>query len=319
MKPVVLVTAIGTVTATAIVTELKKTDEYYIIGADINQKDEIATSVDVDEFHVFPPIADSDAYLHFVLEFCEEYRVKYYYAVLDKEVVNISKNRASFENIGTKLCVVNYEFARLCHFKNDFSEWILKNHPNLAIKEYRFDEIKDEKFPVFIKPVEGVSSTDCRKIDTIEEFKAAYYPEQIHSEILVQEYIAGNYITVDLVRNKKTGQKMQIQRKELLRNGNGCGIAVEIIDDPVLTETCDLLMEELDLNGVANAEFFYTAGGYKIIEINPRFSAGSLFSCMSGINTIINAREIADDEDCTFGPISIGSHFAERYVPYQMD
>ena len=133
MKPVVLVTAIGTVTATAIIKEIKKTEQYHIIGADINKKEEIATSLDVDEFYTFPPIADLDAYLQFVFEFCREHKVSYYFAVLDKEVVLISKHRKAFGDIGTQLCVVNYEFAEICHYKNAFSEWIVHNMPDIAI------------------------------------------------------------------------------------------------------------------------------------------------------------------------------------------
>lgn len=104
MKPVVLVTAIGTVTATAIVTELKKTNEYYLIGADINPENQIATSLDVDEYHVFP-YASNDDYLDFVLDFCKQHKVDYYYAVLDIEVVKISRARDKFAEIGTKLCM----------------------------------------------------------------------------------------------------------------------------------------------------------------------------------------------------------------------
>ena len=171
MKPVVLVTAIGTVTATAIVTELKKTNEYYLIGADINPENQIATSLDVDEYHVFP-YASNDDYLDFVLDFCKQHKVDYYYAVLDIEVVKISKARDKFAEIGTKLCMANYEYCSTCHFKNSFNEWIRNNVPEVYIKTYQtYDEIKE--FPVFIKPVEGVASSGCRPVHTMEELKEA--------------------------------------------------------------------------------------------------------------------------------------------------
>ena len=80
--------------------------------------------------------------------------------------------------------------------------------------------------------------------------------EEIGSKILVQDYIVGNNITVDCVRSRKTGQKIQVQRREILRNSNGCGIAVKIIYNKKLEEICDELMERLDLNGVVNIEFF---------------------------------------------------------------
>ena len=175
------------------------------------------------------------------------------------------------------------------------------------------------EYPLFIKPVEGVASQGCRKINSYEELSLAVDANEIGKEMIVQDFVNGQNITVDCIRNKKTGQKAQVQRRELLRNANGCGIAVEIFEDEKLTRICDYFMEALDLNGVINIEFFYTGKDYRIIEINPRLSAGSIFSCMAGINTVINTMKIADGEKCDFGPISIGSHFAERYEAYRMD
>lgn len=324
MKPVILVTAIGTATATAIVVELKKTNKYYIIGADINPKNQVATSKDVDEYHVFPT-ALSENYLSFVLDFCKEHNVDYYYAVLDNEVVKVSKRRQEFLDIGTKVCMANYEFSKTCHFKNTFNDWVDSNVPEIAIKTYRcFDEINENAFPVFIKPVEGVASKGCKEVSTLERLKEEVPQKKFNKEIIVQECIVGEILTVDLIRSKTTMQKAQIQRKELLRNANGCGIAVEIIRIPELEAICDELMEKLDLDGVANAEFFFIEKEngqklFKIIEINPRFSAGSRYSCMAGINTVLNAKRIADGEVCEFGEIAVGKHFAERYEVYQMD
>ena len=315
----VLVTAIGTVTATAIVKELKKTGSYHLIGADINNQNEVATSLDVDEYYKFPYATD-ESYVDFALDFCKEHAVDYYFAVLDKEVVRISRHRAEFEAIGTKLCTVNYEFAAVCHYKNVFGEWIENNIPEIAVKEYRsIESIRQAAFPLFIKPNEGVASAGCKKIDSFEELQSLVKPDEIGKTILVQEYVEGRNITVDCVRNRKSGQSCQIQRRELLRNSNGCGIAVEIIYDPELQRICSFLIEKLDLDGVINIEFFETENGYKIIEINPRFSAGTLYSCMAGVNTVINAIQIADGNPCTFDEISVGAHFAERYEAYRMD
>lgn len=315
----VLVTAIGTVTATAIVKELKKTGRFHIIGADVNKQNEIATSLDVDEFYQFPYAAGED-YIPFALSFCREHAVDYYYAVIDKEVVSLARNRDSFLAVGTKLCVVNYEFARICHYKDVFGAWIEENIPEVAIREYKsLEEAQQAPFPLFIKPNEGAASAGCRKIENYSELLAFVDKNQIGKTILVQDHIEGMNITVDCVRNRKTGQKIQIQRRELLRNANGCGIAVEIFRDGRLEQICDALIEGLDLNGVVNIEFFETGDGYRIIEINPRFSAGTLYSCMAGVNTVLDAMRITDGEPCELGEIAVGAHFAERYEAYRMD
>lgn len=319
MKKKVLVTAIGTVTATAVVRQLKKTGNYYIIGADINKQHEIATSLDVDEYQVFP-LATASTYLEFAIAFCKEHKVDYYFAVIDKEVVKISEARDKFEEVGTKLCVVNYDFAKACHFKDRFGEWIRENLPEVAIKEYKsFSEAQTAEYPLFIKPSEGVASAGCRRIDSFKELEASVKEEELGSEYILQDFVEGTNITVDCLRNRKTGQKLQIQRRELLRNSNGCGIAVEIFHNDELERICDTLMEKLDLNGVVNMEFFETDKGYRIIEINPRFSAGTLYSCMSGGNTVLNAIHIAEGEPCEYGKIEVGAQFAERYEPYRMN
>lgn len=315
----VLVTAIGTITATSIVRELKKTGQFYIIGADINQRNEIATSLDVDEYHTFPYSVNED-YIPFALKFCKNHQVGYYYAVIDREVVNVSKNRSAFEAVGTKVCVANYEFARICHFKNLFSSWINEHIPDIAIREYTdLAEAKDADYPLFIKPSEGVASTGCKRIESYQELALAVEDKAIGQNILIQDFVEGKNITVDCIRNRQSAQIFQIQRRELLRNSNGCGIAVEIFNNPELTEICNKLMIGLDLNGVVNMEFFETERGYKIIEINPRFSAGTTYSCMAGINTVLNAMRIADGQECISGEIAIGAHFAERYEAYRMD
>lgn len=319
MKKIALVTAIGTVTSSAIIKILKELNNFYIIGADINNKNEIATSLDVNEYYKFP-YATREDYVSFAIKFCKEHHVNYYFAVIDKEVVNVSKNRDRFIEIGTKVCVVNYEFAEICHFKNIFGDWISERMPQIAIKEYKsLEEARQASYPLFIKPVEGVASTGCKKIKNYDELIAVIDSDEIAKKMLILDYIEGTNITVDCIRNKKSGQKTQIQRRELLRNSNGCGIAVEIFYEEKLAQICDTLMEELDLNGVANIELFDTEDGYKIIEINPRFSAGTMYSYMAGINTVKNAMLIVDECSCVFGEIATGAHFAERYEVYRMD
>lgn len=319
-KQVILVTAAGTVTASHIIKELNSAGGYYVIGADINPANQIATSADVDEFHVFPPaIYDLEGYVTFVLDFCKQKHVEYYYATIDEEVANLSAHRAMFESLGVRLCIANDYLIDICHYKDKFNQWVAQEIPEIAIKTYKtVEEIEDTSFPLFVKPVEGRASIGCRKITNRVELLEHLKETEIN-KVIIQQCVSGDIITVDLVRNAKTGKKTQIQRKELLRNGNGCGIAIETIDDPELHEISEKLMVKLDLNGVVNAEFFKTDTGYKIIEVNPRFSAGTSFSCMAGCNTVLNALWIAQGKECKFGEVRSGQHFAKRYETYCMD
>lgn len=319
MKPTVLVTAIGTASSTAIITQLRKAGGYRIIGGDIFKKNQIATSKEVDEFYTFPTaIRNLDRYIDFAVDFCKEHKVDYYFATIDEEVANLSKNREKFEAIGVSLCIPNHGLVMTCHYKNAFSDWIRDNIPEIYIKRYcNFDDITD--FPVFIKPIEGRASLGCRKIDSreaLEELKAEGLDA---ADFVIQQYVEGEIITADLVRSAKHGHARQVQRVEELRNPSGCGTAVMIIDEPKLTGICNQLMEKLDLNGVVNAEFFRNGDGYKIIEINPRFSAGTSFSYEAGCDTASAAVDIAAGRDFVLGEPAIGMHLAKRYETYRLD
>lgn len=320
-RSVILVTAVGTAAATAVVLELKKTGKYYIIGADMRQETEIATSKDVDRFCVFPPsVCNFEQYIKFVLAFCKENNVEYYYAIVDKEVVNLAEHKWQFDEIGVKLCIANLELVKKCHYKDQFSEWVKINIPDIYIHSFeKIEDITDADFPVFVKPVEGYASIGCRKINNREQLMEFVYGKNNEKNVIIQEYLEGEIIAVDLVRNALTGQMMQLQRKELVRNSSGCGIAVEIINDRVLNGICEEIMVRLNLNGVISAEFLCKEGQYKIIEINPRLSAGTSFSCMAGLNTVMNALEIADGRHCEFGGIAVGKHFTKRYETCAMD
>ena len=109
-----------------------------------------------------------------------------------------------------------------------------------------------------------------------------------------------------------------IQKREILRNSNGCGTVVEIIDNSELETICKQIAEKLDLNGIINVEFFITKEGPKIIEINPRLPAGTSYSCLAGGNTVINTLLIANGEPCEIGKIKIGKIYARRYETYEM-
>lgn len=314
----VLITAIGTMNCTTIISELKKyKNEYYLLGADINQKNFIANSKDVDEFYVFPKVTENrEYYLSFIINFCVEKDIDIIYCVVDEEVALLSSHRSEFEKIGVTICIADNTSVQLCHDKNQFSEWIERKIPEICIKRFKNStEILDSDYPIFIKPIEGRASIGCKKISNSFELEQ-YFPNW--ENYVVQEYIESPVVAVDIVSNQLYGQIEISQRLELLRNSNGCGIAVEIIDNPDIRKACESIVNKMKLNGVVNAEFFLTKDGPKIIEINPRIPAGVEYSCLSGLNVVLNALNIAKGEPCIFGQAGIGRYYAKRYETIEM-
>ena len=316
----ILVTAIGTAAATAIVQELKANlNNIRVIGADINEQENIVTSLEVDEFYSFPSIvADQEKYYHFLKQFCIDHQVNFIYCIIDEEVNLLRKKEKDLQSIGVKLCLANKEVVRICHFKNVFSGWVYKNFSELYIEQYDAMSVACAKYPLFIKPIEGRASIGCNKIDSEKEL-LSFFRDKDWDNFIVQKYINAPIVAVDIVRDSNSGIINIVQRIEHLRNSSGSGIAVEIIDDKHLDSVCRELANRLGLNGVINAEFFRTDDGYKIIEINPRYPAGTKFSCMAGVNVVIDGLKIAKGEAITVEVPEIGSRFARRYDTYRMN
>lgn len=324
----ILVTAIGTAAGTAIVRELKKyVKNTKVIGTDINQQYNIVTSRDVDEFYTVPPIVENPQfYYSFIKNFCVEHNVNYIYCVIDEEVNLLRSNENDLESIGVKLCLADKKTVETCHFKNIFCNWIEMNFPDLYIEQYNENTIQKAEYPLFVKPIEGRASIGCKKIENEKKLQDFFYDNQWNNYI-VQKYITGTVITVDIVRDQDSGITNTVQKIEYLRNSNGCGIAVEIIEDQKLKAISIDIAKRLELNGVINAEFFLVDANnenmgndknYKIIEINPRFSAGTEYSCMAGVNTVVSALMIAKGQCIPIETPQIGNRYAKRYDTYRM-
>jgi len=315
-KKRVLVTAIGTQNTTAVVQMLKKAkDQYYVIGADINHEKSVVTSREVDEFFQFPlAIPNTPKYVDFLLTFCKEHCVDYIFAAIDEEVQELRNRENDFFKNGTILCLPNKETVTLCHYKNLFSNWMKEHLPEYAIRTYtKIDDIKS--YPVFVKPIEGRASSGCTAIQTKEQLESLY-PRW--DNIVVQDYIAGDIIVADVVCNPQYNQYEIVQRKELLRNEHGCGIAVEIINNLDVEKACLKLAKKMGIEGVVNVECFVEDSEVRIIEVNPRMPAGTMYTCLAGINTVQEAINIADGMPCIGGSVKVGTRYARRYETYEM-
>ena len=258
-------------------------------------------------------VESQEEYCEFLFEFCREHRIDYLYSTIDEEVALMCNHREELEEAGICLCNANSEAVLLVHDKIKFNIWIEKEFPGLYIKMYdNIDIISPYDLPVFIKPRNGRGSIGCRKISTEEELESirSYFDNEC---TIIQKYIEGDIIVADVIRNRKYGTCKAVQRLEMLRNSSGCGIAVKIIRDERLEKICQDLAEKLDLNGVVNIEFFKIKDSFKIIEINPRFSAGTMYTCLAGYDLVRNSLNIARGLPCKDENIAVGGYYAKRY------
>ena len=106
---------------------------------------------------------------------------------------------------------------------------------------------------------------------------------------IIQPFIPGNVITVDVIRDSDGANVVAIPRIELLRTLNGAGTSVKVFSDVDLEEQCKKIADALKILGCVNFEFICDDfGHYYFVECNPRFSGGVEFSCIAGYDCVIN-------------------------------
>lgn len=286
----ILVTSLGTVNAGAVVASLRKMGGVEILGADINEARCIANSRDVDAFYRFPSVVDAkETYVDFLKAFCVENDVDGVSPFIDEEVLMLSEQKDEFAKLGVVIFVPDFAVVSLCHDKVRFGRWMAEHFPAFAIPAFGTRDAVE--YPAFVKPREGRASLGCRRVDSRRELDAAI-PEGQWNDFVVQPLMSGRIVAADIVRDRASGAVSVIQREELLRNGNGCGIAVEMVDDEKVETFCRAFAETVDLNGVVNAEFFLTDDGPKVIEVNPRLPAGTAYDCLAGFDVVRCAFDI---------------------------
>jgi carbamoyl-phosphate synthase large subunit len=284
----VLVTAIGTITSKIVVKELKKRG-LYVYGADMYPKEWVASSKDVDCF-VQVPEAKSESYIDFMLNYCKKEKIDLIIPIVDFEIWKLAKERSNFNNEGIKIGSSNFNTIKLCSNKLKNYNFLKKNNFNNLIPTWLFSDMKEKKakkeLPLFLKPVRGMASNNCYRINDLNDYY--YYKKKIKrkDKYLIQKYIDGEFYVADVLGDGNGDSFGTIIRKELLRNKNGTGTVVKLIKDKKMKKISEKLTSILKLKGVFNIEFIKNGNNIYLLEVNPRFSAGSVYSILSGVNLV---------------------------------
>lgn len=283
----ILVTAIGSYSADIIIKTLKA-HGHTVIGCDVYPKAWIADAYNVDYFYQAPYATETNNYLQHIREICRTHEIQYILPLIDPEVDVLSCEKEVFAANGVCVCTPDEEVVRLCRDKHRLPSYLLRNGIKNVIPTYLLGDNHIPTFPAFLKPISGRSSIGCQKIYTSAELQQMMDTVD-NNNYIIQPFIAGNVITVDIVRDSQTSTTVCIPRRELLRTVSGAGTTVEIIENPYLDSICVSIAEITGIIGAINIEFLEDSEGRLFfLEINPRFSAGVEFTHLAGYDAVTN-------------------------------
>ncbi len=285
-----LITAIGSFSAKTAI-EAAKELGFKTIGCDIYPREWVSQSRLVDGFYRAVPATDADAYMQFIKEVCDKENVDLILPLTDPEVDVLSARRGE---LSTEVALPHDDIITTCRDKMIFCTH-MKGLIDAIPTAWVSDVETPESFPVIVKPVRGRSSHGMRKLDTQEEYTA--FREAVctrgadgsatspaaHVDYIVQPYIPGRVVSVDIFRDPRNGYIYTLPREELLRTPAGAGTSVRIYHDEFIEDDSKFFAELFGIKGTVMLEFIVDKTGYSwAMECNPRFSGGIGFSKAAG-------------------------------------
>jgi predicted ATP-grasp superfamily ATP-dependent carboligase len=160
-------------------------------------------------------------------------------------------------------------------------------HPETALArslEEGKQAAKDIGYPIVTKPSASLGGTSIRKANNKEEFKKAYKQTAISSrEVLVQEFVAGDHVSVSLLSSRKGDIRVLTLNEQLLgmrelfpgEPFGYCGNIVPALVDDDTVRACSVLGERIathfKLVGSNGVDIVVSEGVPNVMEVNPRF------------------------------------------------
>ncbi len=314
----VLVTAIGSFSADIVIKNLKKIG-MGVVGCDIYPKPWIADSLSVQKFYQAPYATDSSKYIEFLKKICVKENISFIFPLTDIEIDVLNCNRQWFEENNVCLCISDKNTIDLCRNKKGLYNFIEKS--KLGIKlipatAFTKDLMPKWDWPVVCKPNNGRSSQGMVYIHNRKEWDALTSGHNL-KDYIIQPYIEGPVITVDVIRSPINGNTVAIPRRELLRTLNGAGTSVYVFHDKSLEKACIKLANALNIIGCVNFEWIQnTDGEYYFLECNPRFSGGVKFSCIAGYDCISNHMRCFNNMEIDNFSLVRNQYIARKYEEF---
>lgn len=276
----VLVTAVGSTTAISVIKGLRKANSpFHIMGVDTNHADEVAGSSFCDAFYSVPRASET-SYVPELLELCITQNIAVIVPVVDLEVEILALHQNKFNKHGVQVLASSAEVVAACNDKEATYRRLLKNGLTTTKTVSLEDFLKSEKYPAFLKPRRGLSSHGAHRISSRQELDRYIDDEE---DLVVQPLLTGEMYVIDVVADRNSKVFISCPRIELEAK-SGLGVKAKTVSDLALQKYATSVTETMGIVGPANIEVMKHENTVSLIEINPRFSAGSILSTHVGTN-----------------------------------
>ena len=160
------------------------------------------------------------------------------------------------------------------------------------------------EFPVMVKPIRGLGAIGVERFDNQEDLLKDYASlKERHGDLIIQEFIAPDgsmQYQAEAFLDEKSSMKvcMVILKPRFFPVKGGTSTANLTIDHPEIKATTKRLLEGLHWSGAADVDYILDPrdNTAKILEINPRVTAGIKIGFVAGIDYADLHLKLALDE-----------------------
>jgi carbamoyl-phosphate synthase large subunit len=230
-----------------------------------------------DLYYVIPQY-DDKFFIDNLLRIIKEQNIKVLMPSSGFDIYGYSDNYNLIRDYGAIPIVSRRKVLEICRDKLLSYQFLSKKFPFAFTTEY---PEKINTFPIIAKPRFGKGSSNIILIEN--ELELEFIMRKFENMIF-QEYLPGTEYTVDVLSDLTEKPIMAIPR---IRIDTKAGISVKgkIVRNSLIENLCKNTVETLGIRGPSCIQLKESKNGeLKIIEINPRFGGGTIFTTLAGAN-----------------------------------
>jgi carbamoyl-phosphate synthase large subunit len=258
---------------------------------------------DADRALIVPPLDDA-AYLDALLSICRAHAVRLIISLIDPEVTALAADAYRFRAAGATPVVPPPWAVAACNDKwatfgllRDLGLQTPETVRSLAALRAGLER-GTLRFPLVIKPRWGNTSVGVEHVANERELDLALgwlrvqvgrsalgplHAADPEHAFLFQERLPGPEYGLDVVNDLTGGYACTLARRKLaMRAGNTDRAAA--VSDPALEQLGRTLSRTLGHLGSLDCDVIATDQGYSVLDLNPRFGGGYVFSHAAGAN-----------------------------------
>jgi carbamoyl-phosphate synthase large subunit len=230
-----------------------------------------------DLYYVIPRY-DSEFFIDNLLRIIKEQNINVLMPSSGFDIYGYSDNYNIIKECGAIPIVSKRKVLEICRDKLLSYQFLSRKFPFAFTTEY---PEKIDTFPIIAKPRFGKGSNNIIMIENKLDLE---FVMRKFENMIFQEYLPGTEYTVDVLSDLTEKSIMAIPR---IRIDTKAGISVKgkIVRNSMIESLCKNTVDTLGIRGPSCIQLKESKNGeLKIIEINPRFGGGTIFTTLAGAN-----------------------------------